>query len=78
MIIPHIPRAITVFATEQLANVDYNVANRVTEDVSAIVRWAYVHNAPWLATLAIETLSYFDNAGSVLITLVVWLAQHTL
>lgn len=78
MILPHLPRAVTIFATEQLANVDYNIANRVTEDVSVIVQWAYAHDTPWLATAAIETLCTFDNAGSMLIALVVWMAHHTL
>lgn len=78
MLLPLIPRALTVFATEQLANVDYNIANRVTDDVSIIVRWAYAHDAPWLATTAIETLFTFDNIGSMLIALVVWMAQHTI
>ena len=44
----------------KLAEVDYTVANRVSDDVANIVSWSYNHDFPWLAKLAIETLQNFD------------------
>lgn len=61
----------------QLATVDYTIANRVTDDVSRLVEWAYQHDLPWIAPMAIHTLQNFDGIGSVLIAIVVWLADHT-
>lgn len=72
-----VPRAVTTVAAQQLANVDYTVANRVTEDVARVVSWAYAHDLPWLARDAIHLLQDFDFLGSVLIALAVWLADHT-
>ena len=72
-----VPRVVTAFAAQQLSTVDYTVANRVTEDVSHIVTWAYAHDLPWLARDAIHLLQSFDFLGSVLITIAVWLADHT-
>lgn len=72
-----ISRAISTFAVKQLATVDYAIANRVTEDVAEIVNWAYVHDAPWIATYAVTMLQTFDDIGSLLISFVVWLVVHT-
>lgn len=70
-------RSLSILATQQLANVDYTVANRVTEDVSNTVAWAYAHDVPWLATTSVKLLQFFDGLGGVLICLVVWLVDHT-
>lgn len=70
-------RALTVAATQQLATVDYTIANRVTDDVSHLVAWAYAHDLPWVASSAIHLLQSFDGIGTVLIALVVRLADHT-
>lgn len=51
-----VPHAVTTVAAQQLANVDYTVANHVTEDVAHVVSWAYAHNLPWLARDAIRLL----------------------
>ena len=72
-----VPRFITTFAARQLSTVDYTIANRVTEDVSHIVTWAYSHDHPWIAREAIHLLQSFDFVGSILIAIVVWLADHT-
>ena len=77
MLIVFVPRAVTQFAVSQLAYVDYSVANRVTEGVSEVVSWSYAHDAPWLASAAVQSLKYFDDLGSFLITIVVWLTQKT-
>lgn len=77
MINPVIPRYVTIFAMKQLANVDYSVATKVSEDVSQVVTWAYQHDQPWLAQSSIELLQYFDNFGSLLIALVVFIVHHT-
>jgi len=71
-------RPLTLFATHQLATVDYTIANRVTEDVEHVVEWAYLHNFPEVAASAIHLLQTFDGIGGFLITLVVWLADHTM
>lgn len=70
-------RPLTMFATQQLATVDYTIANRVTDDVAQIVSWAYANDQPSLAALAVHLLQQFDSIGGVLIAAVVWLAAHT-
>lgn len=77
MIHPVVPRAVTIFAMKQLANVDYSVATRVSEDVSRIVTWSYQNDQPWLAQSSIELLQYLDTLGSFLITIVVFIVHHT-
>ena len=70
-------RATALFAVQQLAKVDYNVANRVSDDVARVVQYSYAHDIPWLAKSSITLLQTFDDFGSVLIALVVWLVNHT-
>ena len=77
MLIPTIPRIVAIKAVEQLATVDYTIANRVTEDVSHLVAWSYQHDMPWIAQNAMTLLQTFDNFGSFLITIVVWIVMHT-
>lgn len=72
-----VPRTVSAFAAHQLAAVDYTVANRVTEDVAAVVSWAYVHDLPWVARQSLHLLQYFDDLGSLFIAVAVWLADHT-
>lgn len=72
-----VPRAVSAFAAHQLAAVDYAVANRVTEDVAAVVSWAYAHDLPWLARQSLHLLQHFDDLGSLFIVVAVWLADHT-
>ena len=38
----NIPRPFTIEAMNKLAEVDYNVATRVSESVAETVKWAYV------------------------------------
>ena len=73
-----IQRGLTSVAVHQLAHVDYNVANRVTEAAAVVVDWAYLHDLPRVAALAVQTLHVFDDIGSVLIAFVLWLAAHTM
>ena len=73
----HFPRSFAVFSVKKLAEVDYTVANRVSDDVANIVTWSYDHNFPWLANYAIESLQNLDNFGSILISIVVWIIHHT-
>ena len=42
----NIPRPITIFAMNKLAEVDYNVATKVSEGVAETVKWAYIHDQP--------------------------------
>lgn len=72
-----IPRKIAIYSVNKLAEVDYNVANKVSDDVANIVTWSYNHDFPYLANLAIDTLQNFDNFGSILISIVVWIIHHT-
>lgn len=73
----NIPRSIAIYSVQKLAEVDYTVANRVSEDVANIVTWSYNHDFPLLANFAIDTLQNFDNFGSILISIVVWIIHHT-
>ena len=66
-----------MIAAHQLANVDYNVATRVSEDVSKVIEWSYNHNLPWLANYAIHSLQYLDHFGSFLIAIVAWIIYNT-
>lgn len=74
----NIPRPITIIAMNQLAEVDYNVATKVSEGIAETVKWAYIHDQPWISQGSIETLQMLDNFGSMLITIVVWIVHHTL
>ena len=74
----NIPRPLTIIAMNKLAEVDYNVATRVSESVAETVKWAYVHDQPWVAQYAIDGLQTLDSFGSLLITIVVWIVHHTL
>jgi len=71
-----VPRAVAAAAVRQLATVDYTVANRVTDDVATIVQWAFAHDVPWVANVAMHTLQRFDDVGSVLIAIVVYVVAH--
>lgn len=73
----HFMRPVSTFAVARLAEVDYNIANRVSENVASVVAYAYSHDNPQLATVAVEMLQMLDNLGSALITFVVWLVCHT-
>ena len=70
-------RTFTIFAMDQLAKVDYNVATRVSEDVAKTVKWAYLHNQPLIADFAINILQRMDDFGSILIAFVVWIVHNT-
>tara|TARA_B100000614_G_C14196598_1_gene347978 strand:+ start:136 stop:375 length:240 start_codon:yes stop_codon:yes gene_type:complete len=73
----NIPRPITILAMNKLAEVDYNVATRVSEVVAETVKWGYVNEQPWICNYAIEGLQILDNLGSMLISIVVWIVMHT-
>ena len=79
MILPSfsVPRSLATAAVAQLATVDYTIANRVTEDISTVVAWAYVHDLPFVARATVHLLQTFDDVGSLLIALVVWIVGHT-
>lgn len=77
MLVPVFPRAVAIAATKALAQVDYAVANRVTDDIAGIVKWAYAHNQPWMSQYALHALQSFDSIGSALIAIVVWIVSHT-
>jgi hypothetical protein len=71
----HVPRAIAVGAARWLADVDFTVANRVSDDVAGIVKWGFDHDSAWVAHAAIGSLRFLDDLGSVLIAIVVWIVQ---
>ena len=47
----NIPRPLTIIAMNKLAEVDYNVATRVSEAVAETVKWAYIHDQPLDCTI---------------------------
>ena len=71
------PRSVAILAVQKLAEVDYNVATRVSESVAETVQWAYIHNVPWVAKYAVDGLQMLDNFGSFLISIVIWIVYHT-
>ena len=73
----NIPRPIAIAAAHQLANVDYNVATRISDDVSTIIEWSFNHDYPLLANYAMHTLQALDSFGSSLIAIVAWIIYHT-
>lgn len=73
----NIPRPITILAMNKLAEVDYNVATRVSEVVAETVKWGYVNEQPWICNYAVEGLQILDDLGSMLISIVVWIVMHT-
>jgi len=75
--IVNVPRPLTIFAMNKLAEVDYNVATRVSDIVAETVKWGYIHDQQWIAYYAIDGLQMLDNFGSMLIAIVVWIVQHT-
>ena len=77
MLLLPISRSLTISAVQQLAQIDYTIANRVTEDVSRVIAWSYANDFPWVASFSIHSLQWFDNVGSALISIVVWLVSHT-
>lgn len=75
--LPVVPRVVSAYAVQQLAVVDYSVANRVTHVVSDITMWAYSHDMPFVAVVAVSSLQWFDSIGGSLIAAVLWLVTHT-
>ena len=73
----NIPRQFTLLAINKLAEIDYNVANPVTEAVSEIVKWGYNHEQTWICNYAVESLQFLDNIGTLFIMIVVWMVEHT-
>lgn len=71
-----VPPAIAIRAVEDLSKVDYQVANKVTDVAAHVVRWSYAHDVPWCASTMMHTLQTFDNIGSLLIALVIWIVDH--
>ena len=74
---PIIPKQVGVIAAQQLSNVDYSVATRVSEDMATLIKWSYDNDMWWISPIAIQTLKYFDDIGSLLINMVVWIIMHT-
>jgi len=71
-----LPKILAVKATHALAQVDYSVANKVSEDVASIVQWSYDNNQWWIARISIQILQNFDFIGAHLISLVTWMIMH--
>ena len=73
----HAMRGLSILAVEQLARVDYEVANRASELTATVVAFGFQHDMPFLAHVAIRVLQLLDDSGSVLIQLVVALVSNT-
>ena len=77
MLLPtFVSKQIAVQAMETLANVDYSIATRVSENVAHIINFAYEYDQWWLSQPSIEILRFLDNTGSILINIVVWIVMH--
>ena len=74
----HFPRSVAIFAVKNLALVDYDVATKVSDAVAEVSIWGYDHNLPFIANYAIDGLQKLDEFGSLLITLVVFIINHTI
>lgn len=70
-------RPVAIMAVKQLATVDYTVANKVTDGVFEVVRASYEANLPSVAVFAMHALQAFDDVGSHLISLVLFIVAHT-
>ena len=66
-------RPVASAAVHALAEVDYTVANRVTDAVAHVVPWSYAHHVPFVGLMAVQLLQRIDGAGGVLISFAVWL-----
>lgn len=77
MWIPSIPRSVAVAAVHQLAEVDYSVATRVSEQAARVVEWADAHDVWFVSRVAVDVLQRLDDFGSLLISLVVWIVIHS-
>ena len=74
-----IPKTVVAFAVDKLATVDYTIANRVTHSASEFVHFVYDHELPtFLVPLTVQALQSFDDIGSLLISLVLWIAAHSM
>ena len=74
-----VPHAVVWWAVDRLATVDYTVANRVTEDVAQAVHFVYDHHLPpQIVPTLVHSLQQFDDLGSILILIVVWLSEHSI
>ena len=76
--IVHFPRSVAIFAVKNLALVDYDVATKVSDAVAEVSIWGYDHNLPFIPNYAIDGLQKLDEFGSLLITLVVFIINHTI
>ena len=72
-----VPRSVVIFATHQLAKVDYSCATRVSDNVAHIVQWSYDHDQWWIAQSATHFLQQMDDLGSLLIAFVIWLTANS-
>lgn len=76
-LLTNIPRPVAIFAVNKLAEVDYNIATKVSETVSELVNYSYSHDQIWISHFAINFLQTLDNLGSLLISFVVWIVCNT-
>ena len=72
-----IPFVVAKVAVRQLANADYTIATKISEDVALIVPWALDHDFVQLADFAMLTLKTMDELGSLWILITCWLVYHT-
>ena len=77
MLVPLFPRIVASKAVYALSVVDYTIANRVAEDVSTLVDFAYAHDVPQLAIGSVHLLQFLDSLGGNLILLVCYIVNHT-
>ena len=71
-----VPTTIAKFAVRQLANADYTIATKISDDVALFVPWALDHQMTFAADAAMSILQSLDELGSFWIFLAVWLVNH--
>lgn len=71
-----VPISIAKWTVRQLANADYTIATKISDDVALFVPWALDHDMNVAADLAMATLQKLDELGSLWIIIACWVVNH--
>ena len=72
-----VPIPLATYAVKRLAEADYTIATKISEDVAVFVPWALDHHMYWVADQAMLILQFLDSVGSIWITIAVWCVLHS-
>ena len=67
---------IAKYAVARLAEADYTIASKISEDVALFVPWALDHHLYWAADQSMHLLQLMDSIGGVWITIATWCVLH--